>query len=133
MLKNIKKTYFVLFSLETLISPEVFAEVLCDDLDLPAASFVPAVVQAIRQQIKQFDTDSEITVDKQSDQRVIIKVGYKESLHLFSRENICCHVASDLPCSMKILREFYFADWRFFVVCKNKFLRFEMTEISAGI
>ncbi|KAJ7387169.1 SWI SNF, matrix associated, actin dependent regulator of chromatin, sub b, member 1 [Desmophyllum pertusum] len=59
---------------ETLISPEVFAEVLCDDLDLPAASFVPAVVQAIRQQIKQFDTDSEITVDKQSDQRVIIKL-----------------------------------------------------------
>ena len=37
-----------------------------------------------------------------------------------------------LPCSMKILREFYFADWRFFVVCGNKFLRFEMTEISGG-
>ena len=33
---------------------------------------------------------------------------------------------------MKILREFYFAGWRFFVVCGNKFLRFEMTEISAG-
>ena len=64
-----------LFLAETLISPEVFAEVLCDDLDLPAASFVPAVVQAIRQQIKQFDTDSEIALDQQSDQRVIIKVG----------------------------------------------------------
>ena len=37
-----------------------------------------------------------------------------------------------LPCSTKILREFYFADWRFFVVCGNKFLRFKMTEISAG-
>ena len=37
-----------------------------------------------------------------------------------------------LPCSMKILREFYFADWRFFVVCGNKFLRFEITEISVG-
>ena len=37
-----------------------------------------------------------------------------------------------IPCSMKILREFYFADWRFFVVCGNKFLRFEMTEISRG-
>ena len=35
-----------------------------------------------------------------------------------------------LPCSMKILREFYFADGRFFVVCGNKFLPFEMTEIS---
>ena len=63
-----------MFPLETLISPEVFAEVLCDDLDLPAASFVPAVVQAIRQQIKQFDTDSEIAIDQQTDQRVIIKV-----------------------------------------------------------
>lgn len=59
---------------ETLISPEVFAEVLCDDLDLPAASFVPAVVQAIRQQIKQFDTDSEILLDQQTDQRVTIKL-----------------------------------------------------------
>ena len=37
-----------------------------------------------------------------------------------------------LPGSMKILREFYFADWRFFVVCGNKFLRFKMTEISGG-
>ena len=26
---------------------------------------------------------------------------------------------------MKILREFYFADWRCFVVCGNKFLRFD--------
>ena len=25
-----------------------------------------------------------------------------------------------LPCSTKILREFYFADWRFFVVCGNR-------------
>jgi len=39
---------------------------------------------------------------------------------------------ADLPRSMKILREFYFADWQFFVVCGNKFLRFEMTEISVG-
>ena len=61
----------------------MFAEVLCDDLDLPAASFVPAVVQAIRQQIKQFDTDSEITVDKQSDQRVIIKVWYMNNVIVF--------------------------------------------------
>ena len=42
------------------------------------------------------------------------------------------HSMMRLPCNMKILREFYFADWRFFVVCGNKFLRFEMTEVSAG-
>ena len=26
----------------------------------------------------------------------------------------------------------HFADWRFFVVCGNKFLQFEMIEISGG-
>ena len=46
--------------------------------------------------------------------------------------NIRTPQVEDLPCSMKILREFYFADRRFFVVCGNKFLRFEMTEISGG-
>ena len=71
----------------------MFAEVLCDDLDLPPASFVPAVVQAIRQQIKQFDTDSEITVDKQSDQRVIIKVWYMHC-HCCYLEGNCTNAAS---------------------------------------
>ena len=33
---------------------------------------------------------------------------------------------------MKFLRDFYFADWRFFEVYWNKFLRCELTEISAG-
>ena len=33
---------------------------------------------------------------------------------------------------MNILREFYFVDWRYFVVCGNKFLQLEMTEISGG-
>ena len=46
--------------------------------------------------------------------------------------NIRTPQVEDLPCSMKILREFYFGDRRFFVVCGNKFLRFEMTEISGG-
>ena len=53
-----------------------------------------------------------------------------------SRMSILFHLyflLKHLPCSMKILREFYFADWQFFVVCGNtKFLRFEMTEISGG-
>ena len=31
-----------------------------------------------------------------------------------------------------VLLQENFADWRFFVVCGNKFLRFEMTEISPG-
>lgn len=62
------------FNIETLISPETFAEVLCDDLDLSPMQFVPAIAQAIRNQVKQYTTESEIALDKQTDQRVIIKV-----------------------------------------------------------
>ena len=34
---------------------------------------------------------------------------------------------------MKFLRDFYFEDWRFFEVYRNKFLRLQLTEISAGM
>ena len=35
---------------ETLMSPEMYAEVLCDDLDLNPINFVPAIAAAINQQ-----------------------------------------------------------------------------------
>jgi len=57
---------------ESLITPEQFAEVLCDDLDLNPLSFVPAIAAAIRQQIDGFPTDS--IIEDQSDQRVIVKL-----------------------------------------------------------
>ncbi|KAK3710163.1 hypothetical protein QZH41_010565 [Actinostola sp. cb2023] len=59
---------------ETLITPETFAEVLCDDLDLSATSFVSAIAQAIGQQSKQFDVEPEIVLNVQKDQRIIIKL-----------------------------------------------------------
>lgn len=59
---------------EQLITPEQFAEVLCDDLDLPAISFVPAIAQSIRQQIDAFPTDN--LLEDQTDQRVVLKVCY---------------------------------------------------------
>lgn len=34
-------------------------------------------------------------------------------------------------CSITFLRDYYFADWRLSVVRGNKFLRHELTEISA--
>ncbi|CAI2184367.1 17179_t:CDS:10, partial [Funneliformis geosporum] len=37
---------------ETLITPEHFAEVLCDDLHFPAATFVPAIVKQMRDQLQ---------------------------------------------------------------------------------
>ncbi|XP_015910224.1 SWI/SNF-related matrix-associated actin-dependent regulator of chromatin subfamily B member 1-A isoform X1 [Parasteatoda tepidariorum] len=57
---------------ESLITPEQFAEALCDDLDLPPLSFVPAIAQSIRQQIDAFPTDN--LLDEQADQRVILKL-----------------------------------------------------------
>ncbi|XP_076224518.1 SWI/SNF related, matrix associated, actin dependent regulator of chromatin, subfamily b, member 1 isoform X1 [Nomia melanderi] len=57
---------------ESLITPEQFAEVLCDDLDLNPLTFVPAIAQAIRQQIEAFP--QETILEDQCDQRVIIKL-----------------------------------------------------------
>ncbi|KAF0761800.1 SWI/SNF-related matrix-associated actin-dependent regulator of chromatin subfamily B member 1 isoform X2 [Aphis craccivora] len=58
--------------IKSLITPEQFAEVLCDDLDLNPLPFVPAIAQSIRQQIEAFNNDN--ILDEQHDQRVIIKV-----------------------------------------------------------
>ncbi|XP_042370836.1 SWI/SNF-related matrix-associated actin-dependent regulator of chromatin subfamily B member 1-like [Plectropomus leopardus] len=57
---------------EKLMTPEMFAEILCDDLDLNPLAFVPAIASAIRQQIESYPTDS--ILEEQTDQRVIIKV-----------------------------------------------------------
>lgn len=54
------------------MTPEMFAEILCDDLDLNPLAFVPAITSAIRQQIESYPTDS--ILEEQADQRVIIKV-----------------------------------------------------------
>jgi SWI/SNF-related matrix-associated actin-dependent regulator of chromatin subfamily B protein 1 len=54
------------------MSPEQFAQVLCDDLELPASSFVPAIAQSIKQQLDQFS--SEMIPQDEEDRRVIIKL-----------------------------------------------------------
>jgi len=57
---------------EQLITPEQFAEVLCDDLNLPSSTFVAPIAQSIRQQIEAYPTDN--LLDKQTDQRVVLKL-----------------------------------------------------------
>lgn len=57
---------------ESLISPEQFAELLCDDLELPTGTFVPAIAQSIKQQMEQYNSDT-IPQDEE-DRRVIVKV-----------------------------------------------------------
>jgi SWI/SNF-related matrix-associated actin-dependent regulator of chromatin subfamily B protein 1 len=49
----------------------MFAEILCDDLDLNTISFVPAIAQVIRQQLEAHHNDSP---GENNDQRVMIKV-----------------------------------------------------------
>lgn len=68
------------------MTPEMFAEILCDDLDLNPLAFVPAIASAIRQQIESYPTDS--ILEDQSDQRVIIKVYLKKSSALTLCHNI---------------------------------------------
>ncbi|GAB6028712.1 SWI SNF, matrix associated, actin dependent regulator of chromatin, sub b, member 1 [Chamberlinius hualienensis] len=57
---------------ETLMTPEQFAEILCDDLDLSPVAFVPAIATSIRQQIEAYPTDN--LLEEQTDQRVILKL-----------------------------------------------------------
>jgi SWI/SNF-related matrix-associated actin-dependent regulator of chromatin subfamily B protein 1 len=57
---------------EQLITPEMFAEVLCEDLDLPPVTFIPAIASAMKQQIEAFPTEH--ILEGQTDQRVKIKL-----------------------------------------------------------
>lgn len=57
---------------EHLITPEIFAEILCDDCDLNPVNFIPAIASTIKQQIEAFPQENLIA--EQSDQRVVIKL-----------------------------------------------------------
>ena len=91
--KNLYNTLYAIYRLlypwkhtrtcsETLITPEQFAELLCDDLELPSGPFVPAISSSIRQQCEQFSTD--MIPEDEEDRRVIIKVGeYNNMYHSY--------------------------------------------------
>jgi SWI/SNF-related matrix-associated actin-dependent regulator of chromatin subfamily B protein 1 len=57
---------------EQMLTPEQFAEILCEDLDLNPMHFVAAIAQSMRQQIEAHPTDT--IVDEHSDTRVLIKL-----------------------------------------------------------
>lgn len=59
---------------ETMMTPDQFAEVLCDDLDLNPIHFVPAITAAVQQQLENFPSESDNLLKEQQDQRVIIKL-----------------------------------------------------------
>jgi hypothetical protein len=55
---------FRFYVTETLITPEHFAEVLCDDLHFPAATFVPTIVKQIREQLQGYISHPLSSVDQ---------------------------------------------------------------------
>jgi SWI/SNF-related matrix-associated actin-dependent regulator of chromatin subfamily B protein 1 len=57
---------------EMMLTPEQFAEVLCDDLELPPGSFAGPIAQSIRQQCEQFSTD--MIPEDEEDRRVVVKL-----------------------------------------------------------
>jgi len=57
---------------EQVITPEMFAEVVCDDLDLNPLMFVPAIATAVRQQLEQSVPQGVLV--PYSDTRVVIKL-----------------------------------------------------------
>jgi SWI/SNF-related matrix-associated actin-dependent regulator of chromatin subfamily B protein 1 len=59
---------------EKLITPEAIAEVICEDLDLPVNTFLPAIAQSIYQQVE--GHSEALPVDKEiaADQRAILKL-----------------------------------------------------------
>jgi SWI/SNF-related matrix-associated actin-dependent regulator of chromatin subfamily B protein 1 len=59
---------------ESLITPEMFAEILCDDLDLPVSTFVPAIASSVRQQLDAHAAGDACIADGGADQRAVLKV-----------------------------------------------------------
>lgn len=70
-LRNVEDTV-LLITVEMMLTPEQFAEILCDDLELPPSSFAGPIAQSIRQQCEQFSTD--MIPEDEEDRRVIVKV-----------------------------------------------------------
>lgn len=79
------------------MTPEMFAEILCDDLDLNPLAFVPAIASAIRQQIESYPTDS--ILEDQADQRVIIKVRHHPARLSFKTLHTQCSAVTEIHLS----------------------------------
>lgn len=60
---------------EQLMTPEKFAEILCEDLDLNQAKFVPEIAQSLRNQIAEFEPIAEVQVPTEGS-RVVIQVTF---------------------------------------------------------
>ncbi|RUS21521.1 hypothetical protein BC937DRAFT_92433 [Endogone sp. FLAS-F59071] len=60
---------------EQIITPENFAEILCEDLELPLTKFVPAIAKAIREQVQDFEATHEVEVPGEDVRVLDLQVG----------------------------------------------------------
>ncbi|KAI6219815.1 hypothetical protein M3Y99_01638900 [Aphelenchoides fujianensis] len=72
-LDNIKlRDTFCFNKNEKLITPDMVADAICEDLELPKGSFLPAIAQSI---VQQLESHSEVPIPQTAtDQRVVIKL-----------------------------------------------------------
>ena len=66
---------------EELITPDIFAQILCQDLDIPS-TYHTQISQSIRSQIEEYAPVAEIQLPKDTDFRVIVNLSLHFSRHL---------------------------------------------------
>ncbi|CCJ30692.1 unnamed protein product, partial [Pneumocystis jirovecii] len=69
---------------EELITPDLFAQIMCADLDIPASIFAPQISSAIRTQIEEYAPVAEISLPENNDLRVIVNLSLHLSRHLLT-------------------------------------------------
>ena len=108
-----------LFCVETLITPEQFAEIMCEDLQLPPSTFVPLISRGIRDQLEDYylnagsavmDGDgsdaeketAEFLAQCNDSSQYVVKVGKEEDLERRKRKH------TELRMLIKVANEIYF-------------------------
>ena len=59
---------------EELVTPDIFAQIMCTDLDIPISIFAPQIAASIRTQIEEYAPVAEIQLPENSDLNVIVNL-----------------------------------------------------------
>jgi chromatin structure-remodeling complex subunit SFH1 len=74
--------FLKLMSVEELVTPDQFANIMCLDLDIPPQVFAPQISSAIRTQIEEYAPVAEIQIPEETDMRVIVNIQVHLAKHL---------------------------------------------------
>ncbi|OLL26044.1 Chromatin structure-remodeling complex subunit sfh1 [Neolecta irregularis DAH-3] len=69
---------------ETMITPELFAQILCQDLEIPAAIFSSQISSSIKTQLQEYAPVARIELPENHDMRVIVNMSLHLSKHLLT-------------------------------------------------